>query len=71
MAKSAEVIKIEHPIRGDDTRSWGPPYAPYKDGRTGAGESAYYLSVRIVFRAHYLFAKSLRFTNMYTLSAIG
>ncbi|KAH8817071.1 CoA-transferase family III domain-containing protein [Xylogone sp. PMI_703] len=41
----AEVIKIEHPTRGDDTRSWGPPYAPYKDGRTGPGESAYYLSV--------------------------
>ncbi|KAF4495757.1 alpha-methylacyl-coa racemase [Fusarium agapanthi] len=39
----AEVIKIEHPIRGDDTRAWGPPFAPYKDGREG--ESAYYLSV--------------------------
>ncbi|KAF5582085.1 alpha-methylacyl-coa racemase [Fusarium pseudocircinatum] len=41
----AEVIKIEHPTRGDDTRAWGPPFAPYKDGRDGEGESAYYLSV--------------------------
>ncbi|KAK7215896.1 hypothetical protein V2G26_003899 [Clonostachys chloroleuca] len=41
----ADVIKIEHPTRGDDTRAWGPPYAPYTDGRTGIGESAYYLSV--------------------------
>ncbi|RFU27436.1 hypothetical protein B7463_g8906, partial [Scytalidium lignicola] len=43
----AEVIKIEHPIRGDDTRHWGPPYAKYKEGveREGHGESAYFLAV--------------------------
>ncbi|CEL09034.1 Putative Succinyl-CoA:3-ketoacid-coenzyme A transferase 1, mitochondrial [Aspergillus calidoustus] len=41
----ADIIKIEHPVRGDDTRAWGPPYAPYLDGREGQGESAYYLSV--------------------------
>ncbi|MCJ1350588.1 MAG: hypothetical protein MMC33_000569 [Icmadophila ericetorum] len=43
----AEVIKIEHPIRGDDTRAWGPPYAKrIKGDKTeGPGESAYYLSV--------------------------
>jgi crotonobetainyl-CoA:carnitine CoA-transferase CaiB-like acyl-CoA transferase len=37
----AEVIKVEHPTGGDDTRSWGPPWAEGPAGR----ESAYYLSV--------------------------
>ncbi|OAL43201.1 CAIB/BAIF family protein [Pyrenochaeta sp. DS3sAY3a] len=41
----ADVIKIEHPIRGDDTRAWGPPYAKYTDDTKGPGESAYYLGV--------------------------
>ncbi|KAF1921077.1 CAIB/BAIF family protein [Ampelomyces quisqualis] len=41
----ADVIKIEHPTRGDDTRAWGPPYAKYTDGKEGPGESAYYLGV--------------------------
>ncbi|HEX5068930.1 MAG TPA: CoA transferase [Vicinamibacterales bacterium] len=33
----ARVIKIEHPVRGDDTRAWGPPFLD--------GESSYYLSI--------------------------
>lgn len=43
---SADVIKVEHPVRGDDTRAWGPPYAKYEDAsKKGPGESAYYLAV--------------------------
>jgi crotonobetainyl-CoA:carnitine CoA-transferase CaiB-like acyl-CoA transferase len=33
----ADVVKVEHPSGGDETRSWGPPFA--------GGESAYFLSV--------------------------
>jgi crotonobetainyl-CoA:carnitine CoA-transferase CaiB-like acyl-CoA transferase len=33
----ADVVKVERPGEGDETRSWGPPYA--------VGESAYFLSV--------------------------
>ena len=40
----AEVIKIERPGSGDDTRSWGPPFLKDADGRE-TNESAYYLSV--------------------------
>ncbi|EPS40011.1 hypothetical protein H072_6185 [Dactylellina haptotyla CBS 200.50] len=41
----ADVIKVEHATRGDDTRAWGPPFAPRKDGKPGPGESAYFLAV--------------------------
>jgi crotonobetainyl-CoA:carnitine CoA-transferase CaiB-like acyl-CoA transferase len=38
----ADVIKIERPGAGDDTRKWGPPYLKGKEGDTN--ESAYYLA---------------------------
>jgi crotonobetainyl-CoA:carnitine CoA-transferase CaiB-like acyl-CoA transferase len=38
----AEVIKIERPGIGDDTRAWGPPYLRHADGTVG--QSAYFLS---------------------------
>ncbi|KAG0327927.1 Gamma-tubulin complex component 3, partial [Podila humilis] len=42
----AEVIKCENPRGGDDTRAWGPPFAPNKDPEDKAlTESAYFLSV--------------------------
>src|SRR3954465_10648508 len=33
----ADVVKVERPGVGDDTRAWGPPYA--------AGDATYFLSV--------------------------
>jgi crotonobetainyl-CoA:carnitine CoA-transferase CaiB-like acyl-CoA transferase len=33
----ADVVKVERPEGGDETRSWGPPFA--------GGEAAYYLSI--------------------------
>lgn len=50
----AEIIKLEHPTKGDDTRSWGPPFANYDTQLTKSenvlahenanvpGESAYF-----------------------------
>ncbi len=39
----ADVIKIERPGVGDDTRSWGPPYARDAEGNATT-ESAYFLA---------------------------
>jgi crotonobetainyl-CoA:carnitine CoA-transferase CaiB-like acyl-CoA transferase len=38
----AEVIKVERPGSGDDTRAWGPPYVVDPEGLP-TGESAYYM----------------------------
>ena len=38
----ADVVKVERPGVGDDTRAWGPPWLAPADG-SAAGESAYYL----------------------------
>ena len=34
----AEVVKVEHPEGGDDTRAWGPPWSP-------DGDASYYLGL--------------------------
>ena len=39
----ADVIKVERPGEGDDTRKWGPPYLKDLNGND-TNESAYYLS---------------------------
>jgi crotonobetainyl-CoA:carnitine CoA-transferase CaiB-like acyl-CoA transferase len=38
----ADVVKVELPGRGDDTRQWGPPFVKNADG-SDSRESAYYL----------------------------
>ncbi|MCX8294055.1 MULTISPECIES: CaiB/BaiF CoA transferase family protein [unclassified Phyllobacterium] len=39
----ADVVKVERPDVGDDTRSWGPPFVPNADG-SDSDLSAYFLS---------------------------
>ena len=40
----ADVIKVERPGAGDDTRTWGPPFLKDKSGKE-TNEAGYYLSV--------------------------
>ena len=40
----ADVVKVERPGAGDDTRGWGPPFLKDKDGRD-TREAGYYLAV--------------------------
>ncbi len=39
----ADVLKVELPGKGDDTRGWGPPFLTLPDGSDDPQESAYYL----------------------------
>ena len=41
----ADVVKVEIPGKGDDTRPWGPPFLGGTDASDTSGESAYYLSI--------------------------
>ena len=40
----ADVVKVERPGVGDDTRQWGPPYARDAQGQDSS-EAAYYLAI--------------------------
>lgn len=52
----ADVVKVEEPAKGDDTRGWGPPFVH--------GESAYFLSVNRGKRGITLNLKDPRGTDL-------
>ena len=60
----ADVIKVEHPERGDDTRAWGPPFARANEKQEvtqeDTQESAYFLSINRNKRSLRLDLKSER-----------
>ena len=56
--QGADIIKIEHPLFGDETRGWGPPFT--KEGN----QSAYYLCVNRNKRSLALDIKSKKGQNI-------
>jgi crotonobetainyl-CoA:carnitine CoA-transferase CaiB-like acyl-CoA transferase len=59
----ADVIKVERPGEGDETRSWGPPYA--------GTESAYYLSINRSKRSVALDLKDARALELAVMLCAG
>ena len=40
----ADIVKVERPGAGDESRQWGPPWLQGADGKPVHGESAYFMS---------------------------
>ena len=59
----AEVIKIERPGAGDDTRGWGPPFAKDANGEDTT-EAAYYLTANRGKKSLSIFQEK-RFASQY------